>query len=217
MKLIPLILLALLCIVMGVGISSRKESGVSPMVGKIFPVLELEGAEAIARTEGVRMVNLFASWCIPCAVEHEQLMELAGKHGLPIIGIAWKNKPADVAAWVAQRGNPYRSIIIDQQGVSTLPLGISGVPENFIITGDGRIAYHTKEPITGAMLQGEILPLLRGMGVSFPRRRESSTTRDSEEKGLFAADAAGLDTRVKPEYDRMEGENDRVEDGNDGM
>jgi cytochrome c biogenesis protein CcmG/thiol:disulfide interchange protein DsbE len=87
-----------------------------------------------------RLLNVFASWCLPCIAEARQLEQLAAM-GAEIDGIAIRDRPEDVAAFLARHGNPYRRIGADDLSEVQLAIGSSGVPETFVIDGAGRIAY----------------------------------------------------------------------------
>lgn len=120
----------------------------SRMVGKELPYFALRpavpdrpGLASIDyRTGQPRLLNVFASWCLPCAAEAEQLRRLA-EQGAVIDGIAIRDRPSDVAAFLRRHGNPYRAIGADDLSEVQLALGSSGVPETFVIDGNGRIAY----------------------------------------------------------------------------
>jgi cytochrome c biogenesis protein CcmG/thiol:disulfide interchange protein DsbE len=159
---LPLLLFAALCVVMVFGIRNvRENEPASPMIGKKFPALTLSKEMIdIAASHEVTLVNFFASWCLPCGIEHPALLALSKKNVLPMIGIAWKNKPEDVKLWLANRKNPYVQIFNDAAGDSTVPLGLTGVPETFIVGKDGVIAYHTKQPLSEEIVRTEILPLV---------------------------------------------------------
>jgi len=87
-----------------------------------------------------RLLNVFASWCLPCKAEAPQLKQLAAA-GVSIEGISVRDRPDDLQAFLAQNGNPYRSIGADDAGSVQLALGSSGVPETYVIDGRGRIRY----------------------------------------------------------------------------
>lgn len=87
-----------------------------------------------------RLVNIFASWCVPCIAEASVLAELA-KRGVVIDGIAVRDKPEDVAAFLKRNGDPYGRIGADMQSSVQVALGSSGVPESFVIDGRGIIRY----------------------------------------------------------------------------
>jgi cytochrome c biogenesis protein CcmG/thiol:disulfide interchange protein DsbE len=87
-----------------------------------------------------RIVNIFASWCIPCIAEAPQLIEIA-RRGVPIDAIAIRDTPADIADFLARHGDPYRRIALDKNSAVQLALGSSGVPETFIVDGKGIIRH----------------------------------------------------------------------------
>jgi cytochrome c biogenesis protein CcmG, thiol:disulfide interchange protein DsbE len=87
-----------------------------------------------------RLLNIFASWCIPCIAEAPNL-EMLSAEGVEIYGIALRDKPQDVAAFLKNYGNPYTRIGADKDMRIQLLLGSSGVPESYIIASDGTIVY----------------------------------------------------------------------------
>jgi cytochrome c biogenesis protein CcmG/thiol:disulfide interchange protein DsbE len=120
----------------------------SAMIGKPLPQFDLPPAVAdrpglaTSRfTDGKpRLLNIFASWCIPCAVESPQLDQLA-RQGIEIDGIAIRDRPEDVQAFLARNGNPFARIGKDDVSKVQLAIGSSGVPETFVIDGKGTIRY----------------------------------------------------------------------------
>lgn len=120
----------------------------SALVGKPLPQFALRAAvpdrPGLSRTDFApgkpRLLNIFASWCIPCATETPQLTELA-KRGVEIDGIAIRDRPQELAAFLARNGNPYARIGADDVREVQLALGSSGVPESFVIDGKGVIRY----------------------------------------------------------------------------
>jgi cytochrome c biogenesis protein CcmG/thiol:disulfide interchange protein DsbE len=139
----------------------------SAMVGKPVPAFELAALsgdgqfsrQALAGHPFV--VNFFASWCVPCRIEHPLLMRLARQGGVPLYGIAYKDKPEDSRRLLAQLGDPYRSIGIDRDGQVGLDFGVYGVPETYVIDAAGRIRKRFVGPLTAAAIDQELLPLLR--------------------------------------------------------
>ena len=116
----------------------------SALIGQPLPALMLPpmlpGKPAPPPTAaGPRLVNVFASWCIPCAAEAPQLMRLKAM-GVPIDAVAVRDTPAAVADFLARYGDPYRAIGDDRRGQVQVSLGSSGVPESYVVGADGRIA-----------------------------------------------------------------------------
>ncbi|MET1754768.1 DsbE family thiol:disulfide interchange protein [Novosphingobium sp. RD2P27] len=87
-----------------------------------------------------KLLNIFASWCLPCKVEAPQLAQLAAA-GVPILGISVRDRPEALAAFLAEHGNPYQRIGADDSGAVQLALGSSGVPETYVVDAKGRIRY----------------------------------------------------------------------------
>lgn len=98
-----------------------------------------------------RLVNVFASWCIPCRVEAPMLEELRAR-GVIIEGVAIRDRPADLARYLAENGNPYTSIGADERSQVQIALGSSGVPETFIVDGRGIIREQIQGVITADMV-----------------------------------------------------------------
>ncbi|MBX7495722.1 DsbE family thiol:disulfide interchange protein [Qipengyuania sp. 6B39] len=120
----------------------------SAMVGEELPYFDLppatQGAQGAAsadfRDGTPRLLNIWASWCLPCIAEAPQL-EALKQQGVEIVGIAIRDRPEDVAQFLAENGNPYARIGRDDLSEVQLAIGSSGVPETFVIDGKGVIRY----------------------------------------------------------------------------
>lgn len=108
---------------------------------------------------GVKLVNYWASWCAPCRAEHPILEEVAAS-GVPVIGVNYKDAPENALAFLAELGDPYARIGADPTGRVGLDWGIYGVPETFVIDGEGKILLRYPGPLTQATFESEIRPLL---------------------------------------------------------
>ena len=95
------------------------------------------------------VVNVFASWCVPCRAEHAVLTQMVERDGVRLMGINYKDKPEDARAWLEDLGNPYERIGSDLNGRAGIEWGISGVPETFIVSGDGTVLYRYVGPVVG--------------------------------------------------------------------
>lgn len=108
----------------------------------------------------VALVNVFASWCVPCLAEHPILTRLALEEGVPLYGINYKDAGADAVAWLARHGDPYTAIGTDFEGSAGIDWGITGVPETFLVDRAGRIRYRHAGPITPVEVNGTLMPLI---------------------------------------------------------
>jgi cytochrome c biogenesis protein CcmG, thiol:disulfide interchange protein DsbE len=109
--------------------------------------------DAALRAPGVKIVNYWASWCAPCRVEHPHLMDLAAE-GIPVYGINYKDDPAKALAFLEELGNPYAAMGADDTGRTAIDWGVYGVPETYVIDGEGKVLYRLAGPITSMTLEG---------------------------------------------------------------
>lgn len=120
----------------------------SALIGKPLPEFSLPAAQpgqpGLSRGDladgKVRLLNIFASWCVPCAVEAPQLAQLR-RQGAEVVGVAIRDRPEELAAFLARNGNPFTRIGADNLSSIQFALGSSGVPESFVIDGKGVIRY----------------------------------------------------------------------------
>ncbi|MBO9623616.1 MAG: redoxin family protein [Sphingomonas sp.] len=144
----PLALFAIVFAVVASGLIKPADRTIhSAMVGKPMPALDLPpllpGRPGIATADFTgkpRLLNVFASWCVPCIAEAPQLMKLKAA-GAEIDAVAVRDTPEDVRAFLDRNGDPYTRIGNDKASAAQLALGSSGVPETFVIDARGRIAY----------------------------------------------------------------------------
>ena len=110
---------------------------------------------------GPKIVNFWASWCAPCRVEHPQLMQLA-EEGIPVFGVNYKDDPVKAANFLIELGDPYSAIGADEEGRVGLEWGVYGVPETYVIDGDGNVVLRFAGPVTDTVLEARIRPALEG-------------------------------------------------------
>ena len=118
--------------------------------GQGFKAADLKGK--------VTLVNFFASWCGPCRVEHPML-PLIAKAGIELIGIDYKDRPEDAKAWLAELGDPYRTVAVDAKGQTGLEFGVYGVPESYLIDKKGVIRYKQTGPLTPEIIRNRLIPM----------------------------------------------------------
>jgi len=169
LALLPLLALVALIAVFALNINRDPSLVQSVLINKPAPAFSLPAVEGLPvpgfdtrKLEGqVTVVNVFASWCIPCRDEHPVLEALKQKTGVPLYGINQKDAPDQAAAFLAQLGNPYDAIGADRDGRTSIDWGVYGVPETFVVDKTGAIRYKQIGPITLEALQTKILPLVR--------------------------------------------------------
>jgi len=110
------------------------------------------------------LVNVFASWCVPCLEEHPLLMALAKRGDLRLYGINYKDDPASARRFLGRYGNPYTRAGADASGRTAIDFGVYGVPETFVISPDGKIAFRHVGPLTQEAITTKILPLMDAPG-----------------------------------------------------
>jgi cytochrome c biogenesis protein CcmG/thiol:disulfide interchange protein DsbE len=145
----------------------------SALIGRQVPAFALPPVEGLPDKQGfsdadlrqgkVTLVNVFASWCVPCHQEHELIMRLSAdpaltRGGVRLFGIAYKDDPANIKRFLVEAGDPFARIGADRRGRVAIDWGVYGVPETFIVKGDGTIAYRFVGPATEDAYRETILP-----------------------------------------------------------
>jgi cytochrome c biogenesis protein CcmG/thiol:disulfide interchange protein DsbE len=140
----------------------------SVLIDKPVPALTLPGLDSVTQGFGpkelsagrVTIVNVFASWCVPCRTEAPQLAQLGRARGVQLYGLVWKDTPAKARAFLDDVGNPYARIGWDGEGRAGIEWGVYGVPETYIIDRHGIIRERFVGPITPDSLVLDILPAI---------------------------------------------------------
>jgi len=156
---IPLLILAGAAVMFYVK-SLHREVQYQPaeLVGQMTPdvlLTPLRGGDPVSlkvAAKGPVLINVFGSWCAACVVEHPLLVDLNRK-GVPVIGVAWRDKPEKTQAFLNQRGDPYTTVLMDPNGLAAVGLGITAAPESFLVDSQGRIIYKQTGPITPEVVE----------------------------------------------------------------
>ena len=163
----PLAGFAILVAFLYVGLFRDPREVPSPLVNLPAPAFSLATLHAPQKVVStgdfkgqVWLLNVWASWCVSCRVEHPLLMELAKANVVPIVGLDYKDKNREALAWLEQHGNPYALSVVDADGRVGIDWGVYGVPETFVVDKAGVIRYKHIGPVTAEALQQTILPLV---------------------------------------------------------
>lgn len=165
--LVPLALFFVLVGFLGAGLLRDPREIPSPLIEKAAPDFKLpqlilaDKTFSPAEMKGqVWLLNVWASWCVACKVEHPVLMDLKRMNLVPIIGLDYKDKRSDALKFLAQGGDPYELSVMDIDGRVGIDWGVYGVPETFVIDQNGIIRYKHIGPITPESLRATILPMI---------------------------------------------------------
>jgi cytochrome c biogenesis protein CcmG/thiol:disulfide interchange protein DsbE len=164
---LPLLVLAALAVVFVIGLQGDPRKLPSVFIDKPAPAFQLpelvEGLPPVT-PESMRgkvwLLNVFASWCAACVTEHPHLLQIAALKRVDVVGLAYKDEPADTRAWLQARGNPYSRIAVDRDGLAGIDYGVYGVPETFVIDGEGVIRYKAVGPLDEGFFRAHVEPLL---------------------------------------------------------
>jgi cytochrome c biogenesis protein CcmG/thiol:disulfide interchange protein DsbE len=166
--LIPLLLFLGLAGYLGFGLTRDARVLPSTLLDKPAPDFDLPpllpggaGLKTADLVGQVSLVNVFASWCVPCRAEHAIWAKVTKQENLPIYGINWKDKQAQAQAWLAELGNPYARIGFDPDNKAGVEWGVYGVPETYVIDRKGSIRFKHVGPVFEDTLDGTIMPLIR--------------------------------------------------------
>ena len=129
----------------------------TPLIGQEVPIMDLDIKffedfetnilEEILKSDKIKIVNFWASWCLPCEVEHPILMGLSKKSEFIIIGVNYKDTIEGADKFLNEKGNPYDLVVIDDEGMMGIEMGLTGVPETFVVNEKGKIIYRIVGPI----------------------------------------------------------------------
>ena len=167
---LPLIVFSFIVVAFAIGLTMNPREIPSALIGKPVPQFDLQPVKG--RSAGlasgdlkgeVSMVNVWASWCTECRMEHPMLMDLAKRNIAPIHGLNYKDRPEDAQNWLEDLGDPYTRTGADIDGRVAIDWGVYGVPETFVVDRAGRIAYKHIGAINAKVLEEKILPFVRAL------------------------------------------------------
>jgi cytochrome c biogenesis protein CcmG, thiol:disulfide interchange protein DsbE len=134
------------------------QTNLPPVAGLVQDGKPLPGINAADFKGNVTLVNVWASWCVPCHDEVPQLEELAKDKRIRLVGINYKDQPDNARRFIGRYGNPFAAVGADPNGRAAIEWGVYGVPETFVVGRDGRIAYKLVGPITEQNLKSVVMP-----------------------------------------------------------
>ena len=164
---LPLLIFLALAAVLALGLQRDPRALPSALLERPAPAIALPLLDAPARNFDmaqmrgqVWMLNVWASWCGPCREEMPALKVLAGRDAVPLVGLNYKDDPAQARQLLQRIGNPYLASALDADGRVGMDYGVQGVPETFVIDAEGRIRYRHKGPVTAEVWREQLLPVV---------------------------------------------------------
>lgn len=172
---LPLIVFAVLAIFFYMQLMSGRDASEVPsvLIGTKAPSLDLPplegltkaGAQVPALTDAeiggkLALVNVFASWCVPCRQEHPFLLELAKDPRIEVVAINYKDKTENALKFLGELGNPYAAVGIDPRGQASIDWGVYGIPETYLVGPDGTILFKQIGPFTEDVIEEKLKPLI---------------------------------------------------------
>jgi cytochrome c biogenesis protein CcmG/thiol:disulfide interchange protein DsbE len=170
---LPLLIFGALTGIFLMQLTSGKDNSIIPsaLIGKPAPTLALAPLEGAVRagqpvpaldTSAIKgkltLVNVWASWCVPCRQEHPIILGLAQDPRINVVGINYKDKNDAALTFLGELGNPFRAIGIDPKGTAAIDWGVYGIPESFLVGPDGTILYKQVGPFTDDAVKNRLLP-----------------------------------------------------------
>jgi cytochrome c biogenesis protein CcmG/thiol:disulfide interchange protein DsbE len=168
-RLLPVIIFLALGILLAAGlkIADHKTEIPSPLIGKKIPEfsLPLLGRDDVTVTQDELigtpfLLNVWASWCVTCRVEHPVIEELASSGLIRVVGLNYRDETADALAWLEHFGNPYELNVADITGRTAIDFGVYAAPESFLVDPQGNIVFKQIGAVTPEVIEKEIVPRL---------------------------------------------------------
>lgn len=166
--LVPLVIFVILVGFLAVGLGLKPHEIPSPLINKPAPAFNLPLLDTPQQRLSVQdmrgkvwILNVWASWCVACRIEHPVLVEFSKTGVVPIYGLNYKDKRDDAIGWLTKFGNPYTRSLSDTEGLVGIDFGVYGVPETFVIDKQGVIRLKQIGPVTPEVLRDEIIPMVK--------------------------------------------------------
>lgn len=165
LAIVPALVFAALAALFWRGLSGDPSEIPSALIGKEVPTFTLPALEGIGvpgfdtaslKTGSVTVVNVWASWCVPCRQEHPLFMELSKRKDIRLYGINYKDAPENARRFIGTLGLPYAAVGVDEDGRVAIDFGVYGVPETFIVDGAGKIRFKWIGPLTPEAVAGTL-------------------------------------------------------------
>ncbi len=167
---LPIAIFVVIAIVFAWGLTRDPKELPSTLIGKSVPSFSLPpvkgrqlGLSSQDLQGEVSLVNVFASWCVECKLEHPLIMQLRAGGVVTVHGLNYKDRPDDAARWLDRLGDPYTRTGADINGRAGIEWDVYGVPETFVIRKDGHVAYKHIGPLSADILQNKINPLIQSL------------------------------------------------------
>lgn len=165
---VPVLVFLLLAMVFYAGLGRDTERLDSPLIGRAMPAFSMPDLNGDTRTAAdlrgeIRLLNVWATWCIACRVEHPVLVRIAEQEGIALVGLNYKDDADAARQWLRERGDPYRFSIRDEQGSLGLDLGVYGAPETYLIDADGIIRDKHVGVVDERVWQDILLPRIQAL------------------------------------------------------
>lgn len=167
---LPLAIFLGLAVMLGLGLQRDPRALPSALLERPAPAIALplledprQRLELTSMRGQAWVLNVWASWCAPCRQELPVLAELSQRDRVPVYGLNYKDNPEEARALLRVAGNPYRASGMDADGRAGMDFGIQGVPETFVIDGQGRVRFRHTGPVTAEIWRDKLLPMFRSL------------------------------------------------------
>ena len=168
---VPLLVFILIAWFLLKGLDRNPREIPSPLINRSAPTDILQGLNhldtqsPLLQVEDLKgqvwLLNVWGSWCSGCQLEHPLLNQLAAEKLVPIVGLAWKDAPAQSRQWLDRLGNPYAMVLMDLQGKAAIAWGVYGAPETFLIDKNNQVRFKHVGPINAEVIERQLRPMIQ--------------------------------------------------------